>query len=132
MCGSLQLESMVFYYPFVYIGVTDSSGMRIWYTSSPREYDAGMLAVGYSVTPHMVVPPNAKNFTITGFVHEECTNRVSLIINHTFHGYSLYLFFFSTFLRMAFMCLQISFTHILLVSIIAFYVQYHRVWWFLV
>ena len=65
------------YYSFVYIGVIDSSGMRIWYTSTPREHDAGMLTVGYGVHPYMVVPPNAKNFTITSFVNEECTSRVS-------------------------------------------------------
>ena len=76
---SAQLESTLFCISFVHLGVTDSSGMRIWYTSSPREHDAGMLTVGYSVNPHMVIPPNAKNFTITSFVHEECTNKVCLI-----------------------------------------------------
>ena len=52
--------------------------MRIWYTDTPREHDAGMLLVGYHVHPFMVVPPNAKNFTITGLVNEQCTNRVSV------------------------------------------------------
>ena len=86
-----------FILPLYNIGVIDSSGMRIWYTSSPREYDAGILTVGYSVTPHMVVPPNDKNFTITGFVHEECTNRVNLIIKHVFHGDLLYFIFLQFF-----------------------------------
>ena len=76
---SAQVESTLLCISFVHIGVIDSSGMRIWYASSPREHDAGMLAVGYSVNPHMVIPPNAKNFTITSFVHEECTNKVCLI-----------------------------------------------------
>ena len=58
-------------------GTIDSSGMRIWYTDTPREHEAGILEVGYSVTPVMIVPPNTKNFTITGLVDDECTNRVS-------------------------------------------------------
>ena len=60
-----------------FAGVVDSSGVRIWYTDTPREHDAGMILVGYSVHPYMVIPPNAKNYTVTGFVSEECTNRVS-------------------------------------------------------
>ena len=63
----------------VFSGVVDSSGMRIWYTDIPREHDAGMLLVSYSVHPFMVVPPNAKNFTITSFINEDCTNRVSTL-----------------------------------------------------
>ena len=57
-------------------GTIDSSGMRFWYTDTPREHEAAILNVGYYVTPLMVIPPNAKNFTITGFVNEECTNQV--------------------------------------------------------
>ena len=57
-------------------GTNDSSGMRLWYTDTPREHEAELLAVGYRVTPLMVIPPNSKNFTITGLVNEECTNQV--------------------------------------------------------
>ena len=58
-------------------GIMDSSGMRLWYTSTPREYEAGILAVGHHVTEHQIIPPNSKNFTTTGVVLEDCTNQVS-------------------------------------------------------
>ena len=63
-----------------FAGTIDSSGMRFFYTDTPREHEAGILELGYSVAPLMVIPPNAKNFTITGLVNEECTNEVRYII----------------------------------------------------
>ena len=59
-----------------YSGTIDSSGMRIWYTDTPREHEAGIMQIGHSVTPLMVIPPNAKNFTVTGLVNDQCTNQV--------------------------------------------------------
>ena len=64
-------------------GTIDSSGMRFWYIDTPREHDAGIVNVGYSVTQLMIVPPNTKNFTITGLVNDECTNQVSNTCNYT-------------------------------------------------
>ena len=57
-------------------GTLDSSGMRIWYIDTPREHEAAIMEVGYEVHPFMVVPPNAKNFTITGLAVDECTSTV--------------------------------------------------------
>jgi hypothetical protein len=56
-------------------GTNDSSGMRLFYTDTPREHDAGILQVGYGITSLIVVPPNTKNFTITGLVNDEYTNQ---------------------------------------------------------
>ena len=80
-------------------GTIDSSGMRFWYTDTPREHDAGIFEVGYGVTPVMIVPPNAKNFTITGFVNDECTNQVRYTYNtcpsHLVHLlYTVHVLFF--------------------------------------
>ena len=60
-------------------GTVDSSGMRLWYTSTPREHDAGIMFFGHRVHELMVIPPDAKNFTITGVMTENCTNKVSLL-----------------------------------------------------
>ena len=51
--------------------------MRMWYTSTPRQYDAGIMEVGHFVHPFMVIPPDVKNFTTTGITTEECTKNVS-------------------------------------------------------
>lgn len=99
---------------FIFIGTKDSSGMRIWYTSSPREYDAGIFEVGYYVHPYMVIPPNAKNFTITGVSLDDCTTKVSAWKSYIWRR-DMHLFY-SIYLRMAFMYLQTYFIHILLVS----------------
>jgi hypothetical protein len=56
-------------------GTLDSSGMRIWYTKTPREHDAGILTVGHLVTPLQVIPPNSKNFVNIGLMPAECTNE---------------------------------------------------------
>ena len=58
-------------------GIQDSSGIRLWYTSSPRKYEAGILEVGHAVSPRHIIPPNSENFTTTGLVTEECTRTVS-------------------------------------------------------
>jgi hypothetical protein len=57
-------------------GTVDSSGMRMWYTSTPREYDAGIFEIGHAVTPLHVIPPDAENFTTTGILTSECTNNL--------------------------------------------------------
>ena len=54
--------------------------MRLSYTNTPREHDAGILEIGYVVSPLMVVPPNAKNFTIASIVTVDCTSKVYIII----------------------------------------------------
>ena len=68
--------------------------MRIWYTDTPREHEAAILQVGYRVDRLMIVPPNAKNFTITGLVNEECTNQVRDRFFLTKHVYNKMLLLF--------------------------------------
>ena len=63
-----------------YTGTVDSSGMRMWYTSTAREYDAGIFEIGHAVTHLHVIPPGAENFTTTGILTSECTNVCSLVL----------------------------------------------------
>ena len=58
------------------IGVIDNSGMRFYYTSTRREHDAGLLALGNSVPGLMIIPPNATNYTIAGLCTSKCTKEV--------------------------------------------------------
>ena len=54
----------------------DSSGIRFFYVSTPREHDAGVLFMGHSVVPIMIIPPGADNYTISGICGAQCTERV--------------------------------------------------------
>ena len=79
------------------------------------------MAIGYHIHRAMIVPPNSKNFTITSFINEDCTNKVSRIwhMSQCFPidtSYNSYLSFYSSFLKMVFMCLETFFIHMLLVS----------------
>ena len=60
-----------------YAGTVDNSGMRLWYTSTPREHNAGIVDVGHRITEDQIIPPNSKNFTTTGIMMGDCTNQVS-------------------------------------------------------
>ena len=57
-------------------GVTDSSGMRFYYSNTPREHDAGIMFLGHDVTPFMVVPPGAPSYTIGSICTANCTKSV--------------------------------------------------------
>ncbi|CAI8042458.1 DBH-like monooxygenase protein 1 homolog [Geodia barretti] len=56
-------------------GTVDSSGMRLRYTSTPREHAAGTIIFGHAVSKDHVIPPNAKNFTTTVVMPEDCTRN---------------------------------------------------------
>jgi hypothetical protein len=56
-------------------GIVDSSGMRLWYSSTPREHEAGVIEIGHYVTQYHVIPPNTKNFTTTGVMLSDCSNK---------------------------------------------------------
>ena len=60
------------------IDVIDSSGIRFFYVSEPREHDAGVLYLGHSVFPTMIIPPDVDNYTISGVCGAQCTERVPL------------------------------------------------------
>ena len=57
----------------IHSGLYDSSGVRFHYTSKLRDYDAGVLPVGESVTPYMVIPPQQKSWLTVGYCPKECT-----------------------------------------------------------
>ena len=58
------------------LGVIDSSGMRFYYTSTPREHDAGVMFLGHDVNRLMIVPPGAPNYTIASVCSANCTQSV--------------------------------------------------------
>ena len=63
--------------PFFFnTGVVDSSGMRFYYSSIPREHDAGILTVGHHITPFMIIPPGAPKYTIGAVCPANCTESV--------------------------------------------------------
>ena len=63
--------------------------MRLSYTSTQREFDAGIFVLGHFVTPQHIIPPNVKNFTTTTVVTEECTRAVSCMQIYLFQCGSL-------------------------------------------
>ena len=60
----------------LFAGILDSSGIEFFYTSTPRQHDAGILNVGHVVTFSMIIPPNAADFSIFGLCPASCTNQV--------------------------------------------------------
>ena len=50
--------------------------MRFFYVNTPREHDAGVLYLGHSVVPIMIIPPGTNNYTISGICGAQCTERV--------------------------------------------------------
>ena len=104
----------------LYIGVLDSSGIEFFYTSTPRQHDAGILNIGHAVTFSMIIPPNAADFTIFGLCPASCTNQVCTILVSKYNNYVLttqYIYninsvFYSSFQKKEFMSLQTCFTPI--------------------
>lgn len=68
-------------HPFIYhyfiSGIIDSSGYEFTYTADPPVHEAGILTVGYPVSPFMIIPPNVPSFNVTGTCISDCTNSVS-------------------------------------------------------
>jgi len=56
--------------------VIDNSGIEFFYTSTPRQHDAGILTVGHSVNRLMIVPPNTGSYYILGECPADCTTQV--------------------------------------------------------
>ena len=59
------------------LGVMDSSGVEFFYTSEPREHEAGILNLGYGVNRFMVIPPNTPRYDVIGYCDPQCTSTVS-------------------------------------------------------
>ena len=60
----------------IYIGITDSSGMRLYYSSTPRKHDAGVMFLGHEVNKQMIIPPGAPKYTIGSICLANCTENV--------------------------------------------------------
>lgn len=53
-------------------GRQDSSGVRFYYTSHLREFDAGIFAVGIKISPFLVIPPKQESWLTVGYCPKEC------------------------------------------------------------
>ncbi|XP_055929694.1 dopamine beta-hydroxylase-like [Argiope bruennichi] len=54
-------------------GVIDSSGIKLTYTPSLRQHDAGVMELGLEYTNKMAIPPHQADFKLTGYCVAECT-----------------------------------------------------------
>ena len=68
------------FYVLSNIGLVDSSGMRITYTSELREYDAGLLTTGVQIGPKHMIPPHETDFVTTGFCKAVCIEQVRIFL----------------------------------------------------
>ena len=70
-------------------GVIDNSGIEFFYTSTPRQHDAGIMSVGHGVVREMIIPPNTGSYYIVGECSAECTSRVrdSPLVTHIYTSY---------------------------------------------
>ncbi|XP_014663258.1 PREDICTED: LOW QUALITY PROTEIN: DBH-like monooxygenase protein 1 [Priapulus caudatus] len=60
--------------PTLLRGKRDSSGMRLWLTSTLRQHDAGELEIGNEVTAFMQIPPHYDTpLTMPGYCFPACT-----------------------------------------------------------
>uniref|UniRef100_A0A8D0LBH8 Dopamine beta-hydroxylase n=1 Tax=Sphenodon punctatus TaxID=8508 RepID=A0A8D0LBH8_SPHPU len=68
----LRLE-VHYHNPLVFKGRHDSSGIRLYYTATLRQYDAGIMELGLVYTPMMAIPPGETQFLLTGYCTDKCT-----------------------------------------------------------
>ena len=60
----------------VHTGVLDSSGLRFHYTATPPREEAGIIMLGHSFEPNMVVPPQVDSYIVQGLCPGSCTAKV--------------------------------------------------------
>ncbi|CAH2316800.1 dopamine beta-hydroxylase [Pelobates cultripes] len=70
----LRLE-VHYHNPLQLKGLRDSSGIRLHYTPSLRKFDAGIMELGLVYTPLMAIPPLQKQFVLSGYCTDKCTNK---------------------------------------------------------
>ena len=73
-------------------GIVDSCGMTFTYLETLREFDAGVLYVGNTGTPLMVISPNAANYTISVICSVDCTEQVFFNLSISFTHCMLHAF----------------------------------------
>ncbi|XP_077980386.1 DBH-like monooxygenase protein 1 [Glandiceps talaboti] len=72
--------------------IYDSSGLRVYYTSKLREYDATLLTTGGLVTPlSTFVPPQSQSFKFVAHCSGDCTEN-ALTNRHTNETTELHIF----------------------------------------
>ncbi|XP_028653745.2 DBH-like monooxygenase protein 1 homolog [Erpetoichthys calabaricus] len=57
-------------------GLTDSSGLRLFYTSELRQFDAGVLETGVWVSLYHIIPPGVSEYLSEGHCTKECLQEV--------------------------------------------------------
>ncbi|CAF1262071.1 unnamed protein product [Rotaria sordida] len=59
--------------PYFKKSIIDQSGIRIYYTTKLRKYDAGIIEVGLEYNPKNSIPPGSTAFRVFGYCDSECT-----------------------------------------------------------
>lgn len=57
----------------LFVGLVDSSGIRLYITPDVRKYDAGVIELGLEYSDKMAIPPKQPDFTLSGYCIAECT-----------------------------------------------------------
>ena len=73
-------------------GLQDRSGMQFYFTRQQPTHLAGILSLGYPITPDLVVPPGADNFTVQAICSAACLERVKYFDNSTTFHPACYIF----------------------------------------
>lgn len=60
-------------YRVLFVGMVDSSGVRLYITPDVRKYDAGVIELGLEYSDKMAIPPKQPDFTLSGYCIAECT-----------------------------------------------------------
>ena len=77
MCVGL-VRSLYFLNMFLFLGVIDSSGMRLWLVPKPRIHTSGLLNAGLGFhTISSILPPRMERFYHFGICPNECLRKVS-------------------------------------------------------
>ncbi len=65
----------------IHADISDSSGMKFFYTSTERTFSSGFLFLGHDVQPSMIIPPGVQDYRVFGECSSDCTSA------HVSHSY---------------------------------------------
>ena len=71
--GNLFLLNILLHIP---LGITDNSGMKIYYSLEATPIKAGSLGIGSTTFPTFIIPPNAESYTHEAPCSSSCLDRV--------------------------------------------------------
>lgn len=60
-----------------FLGIVDSSGMKIKIISELRQFDAAIMELGLEYTDKMAIPQGLTAFPLSGYCISDCTKAVS-------------------------------------------------------